>query len=182
MSNCHIYAYTGDNGYTSLIGGKRVIKTHPRIEAYGVIDELNSFIGYLLNEIDEKNDRSFLLQIQHILFALGSYLATENTKKEYLFLSENLIDLEKEIFKINELLPPLKCFILPGNCSSNALAHICRTICRRAERCIVCIGEQESIHPLFLKYTNRLSDYFFSLARKQSFINSTSEIIWNKYS
>src|SRR5215470_5475399 len=132
MRKNRIYTRTGDKGYTALVGGKRVIKTHLRIEAYGTIDELNSFIGYLLNTINENDDQIFLLQIQHNLFTLGGYLATEATKKKCSILSEdNIINLEKEIDKIDKSLPPLRSFILPGSCLSNALSHICRTICRR---------------------------------------------------
>lgn len=183
MDKNFIYTHSGDKGYTSLINGKRVIKTNPHIKAYGTIDELNSFIGYLLNTIEQNEDRLFLLQIQNTLFSLGNYLASENIYNKQPILFEKIINLEKEIFKINKLLPPLNCFILPGSCPSNALAHICRTICRRAERCIIlCITDQKLLYPLELKYINRLSDYFFLLARKQTFIHSTKEILWNKSS
>lgn len=180
MKNPHIYTRAGDKGYTSLVGGKRVIKTHLRIEAYGTIDELNSFIGYLLNAISENDDRVFLLQIQHNLFTLGSYLATEDVEKNCSILSEDITNLEKEMDKIDKSLPHLCSFVLPGSCSSNALSHICRTICRRTERCIIRIAEKETIHPSALEYINRLSDYFFLLARKQSFIHSSGEIIVRK--
>lgn len=179
MAKSRIYTRTGDEGYTSLVGGKRVLKTNPRIEAYGTVDELNAFIASLLDEIDNREDRDFLLKIQYDLFTLGGYLATEENGKNCHITDEEIQRLEEEIDKIDELIPPVKSFILPGGCKSNSMAHVCRTICRRAERCIYKIGEQEAVDPMALKYVNRLSDYFFLLSRKQNFVNNVDEIIWN---
>jgi cob(I)alamin adenosyltransferase len=153
-----------------------VQKSSKRIEAYGTIDELNAFIACLLEEIDNREDRAFLLCIQSNLFALGSYLASETG---VCTIPETEIDkIETEIDRFDTVVPPLHYFILPGGCKSNALAHVCRTICRRAERCISKLHKSNKINENVLKYINRLSDYFFLLARKQSFIHNIEEIIW----
>lgn len=144
------------------------------------MDELNSFIACLLDEINDREDREFLSQVQSDLFTLGGYLATEEQGKNCHITTEEIDKLETEIDKIDELMPPLKAFIIPGGCKSNSLAHVCRTICRRAERCIYRILEEDGIDPMALKYVNRLSDYFFLFSRKQSFVNNVDEIVWNK--
>jgi cob(I)alamin adenosyltransferase len=163
-----------------LAGGKRVPKTNERIEAYGTVDELNAFIACLLDTVDEREDREFLLRIQNNLFTLGAYLATENETGSCPFAQEEIDVLEKEMDQIDEWMLPLKAFVLPGGCPSNSGAHVCRTVCRRAERSIYRIAGQEEINPVVLKYVNRLSDYFFLFARKQNFIHNISEITWNK--
>ena len=151
----------------------------PRIDAYGTIDELNSFIACLLEEIDNREDREFLFAIQSDLFSIGGHLASPagsvcDISEEY------IIKLEKEIDAMDEILPPLKAFVLPGGSKGNAQAHVCRTVCRRAERCVYLLHEAERVNENILKYLNRLSDYFFLLARKQSYINNIDEIIWQK--
>jgi cob(I)alamin adenosyltransferase len=163
-----------------LAGGKRVYKSSPRIEAYGTVDELNSFIACLLDEINDREDQAVLLHIQHDLFTVGGYLATEEGKKTYPVRREEVDWLEGEIDKIDELIPPLNSFVLPGGCRGNSVSHLCRTVCRRAERNIYKVAEQEEVDAIVLKYINRLSDYFFLLARKQNFINNIDEIIWEK--
>ncbi len=176
-----IYTQTGDGGMTSLVGGERVSKTHFRLEAYGTVDELNSFIGLLIEEIQEENDLQILREIQYILFSVGSYLATGESKfssTPCCIKEENILLLEKEIDKTDEMLPKLNHFILPGGCKSAALSHICRTICRRAERNIYKITEFAHVEKDILRFINRLSDYFFILARKQCHINKKSEILW----
>ncbi|MDR0427508.1 MAG: cob(I)yrinic acid a,c-diamide adenosyltransferase [Dysgonamonadaceae bacterium] len=175
-----IYTKTGDNGYTSLVGGKRVSKVSPRIEAYGTVDELNSFIACLRDEIDNREDREILLKIQYDLFTLGGYLATENGSSCDI-VQEDVDLLESEMDKMQELIPSLKQFVLPGGSKANSIAHICRTVCRRAERCIYRIIEEEeaSVDHIALKYINRLSDYFFLFSRKQNFIRNIDEIVWN---
>jgi cob(I)alamin adenosyltransferase len=178
MEKSKIYTRKGDEGYTSLAGGKRVLKTNSRIEAYGTLDELNSFIACLLEEVDNREDREFLLRIQCNLFSLGGYLATEDENEASQITQEEVDSLEEEMDKIDSLISPLKFFVLPGGCKSNALAHVCRTICRRAERRIYNLTEQVKIDPVALKYINRLSDYFFLFARKQNFIYNIDEIIW----
>ena len=164
-----------------MVGGKKVPKTNSRIEAYGTIDELNSFVACLLDEINNREDREFLTQIQYNLFTLGAYLATENEVKTCCLSQKEVDLLEEEMDKIDALLPLQKHFILPGGGKSNSFSHVCRTICRRAERCIYKILEQSEVDPIALKYVNRLSDYFFLLSRKQSFINNLDEIIWQTY-
>jgi cob(I)alamin adenosyltransferase len=161
-----------------LVGGERVSKASPRIEAYGAIDELNTFIACLLEEIDNEHDRKFLLRIQHNLFTLGSYLASEEGTMTCPVSEENVMEIESEMDETDAMLPPLKHFILPGGCKSNALAHICRTVCRRAERNIFKIPEVDKMNKNSLQYVNRLSDYFFLLARKQNFLKNIEEIIW----
>ncbi|MDR0683194.1 MAG: cob(I)yrinic acid a,c-diamide adenosyltransferase [Dysgonamonadaceae bacterium] len=178
MEKSKIYTRKGDEGYTSLVGGKRVLKTNSRIEAYGTLDELNSFIACLLEEVDNREDREFLLRIQYNLFSLGGYLATENEDKSCRIAQKEVDLLEEEIDKIDSLIPPLKFFVLPGGCESSARAHVCRTVCRRAERRIYSLMEQVEIDPVALKYINRLSDYFFLFSRKQNFIHNIDEIIW----
>jgi cob(I)alamin adenosyltransferase len=178
MGKSKIYTRKGDDGYTSLVGGKRVSKTSPRIEAYGTVDELNSFLACLLDEINGREDREVLLQVQHHLFALGGYLATEREEKSPPVLPGAVDWLEGEIDKIDDLIPPLHAFVLPGGCKANSLAHVCRTVCRRAERKIYALAEEAEIDSVALKYINRLSDYLFILSRKQNFINNIDEIIW----
>jgi len=161
-----------------LAGGERVSKTNPRIEAYGTIDELNAFIACLLEEIDNEQDRRFLLKIQYNLFTLSSYLASEEGTTTCLITEEDVKEIESEMDEIDALLPSLKYFILPGGCKGNALAHVCRTVCRRAERNIFKIPGVDKMDKNSLQYINRLSDYFFLLSRKQNFLKNISEIIW----
>jgi cob(I)alamin adenosyltransferase len=180
MEKNKVYTRKGDEGYTSLVGGKRVPKTNSRIEAYGTIDELNAFVACLLNEINNRDDREFLIRIQHNLFVIGGYLATESETISQ--LSQEEVDLlEEEMDKTDELMPPQNAFILPGGCKSNSLAHVCRTICRRAERRIYNVLSESAIDPVVLKYINRLSDYFFLFSRKENFIHNIDEIIWEKH-
>jgi cob(I)alamin adenosyltransferase len=178
MAKSNIYTRKGDEGFTSLAGGKRVQKINPRIEAYGTIDELNSFIACLLEEIDNREDREILLQIQFDLFSLGGYLASEEGKIACSITDEEIRKLESEIDEIDTLVPRLTHFVLPGGCRGNALAHVCRTVCRRAERAIYRLHELEKVDEMVLKYVNRLSDYFFLLSRKQNFIQNREEILW----
>jgi cob(I)alamin adenosyltransferase len=178
MGKSRIYTRTGDEGYTSLAGGKRVLKTDPRIEAYGTVDELNSFIACLIDEIPDEEMKKFLLRIQYNLFTLGGYLATENEGGTCRIAPQEIVGLETAMDQIDAGLPQLKYFILPGGCKSNSLAHVCRTVCRRAERLIHKVNESEKIDPVALKYMNRISDFFFLLARQQSQQNQVKEIIW----
>ncbi|GHV28154.1 cobalamin adenosyltransferase [Bacteroidia bacterium] len=177
MEKSKVYTRTGDEGYTSLAGGKRVPKTHARLEADGTVDELNSFIACLVYEINHSDDLKFLLQIQNELFELGSYLATERNPVCKI-TQEDVATLEQAMDKIDKELPQLKTFIIPGGSKANALAHVCRTVARRAERNIYRIMEEEPVDSEALKYINRLSDYFFLLARKQNFIEGIDENTW----
>jgi cob(I)alamin adenosyltransferase len=176
-----IYTKTGDKGTSGLIGNTRTTKDDIRLEAYGTVDELNSFIGLLLAEGIEIDDRTFVSDVQHRLFNIGSYLATDqsvnNTPPPP--VSESTIDeIEKQIDQISASLPLIHQFILPGGNKSSALCHVCRTVCRRAERNIVRVSHSYEMHPTLITYINRLSDYFFILARKCCIIDS-SEIFWD---
>jgi len=131
-----------------------------------------------LEEIDNERDRKFLLQIQYNLFSLSSYLASEEGRMTCPISEKNVTEIESEMDEMDAILPPLKHFILPGGCKSNALAHVCRTICRRAERNIFKISEVDKMNKNALQYINRLSDYFFLLSRKQNFLKNIKEIIW----
>src|SRR5687767_13269853 len=159
-----IYTKTGDDGTTSLFGGKRVSKADLRIDSYGTVDELNSFIGLVRDqEVNEKR-REVLARIQNTLFVIGSILAAEpgNTKVKIPSLKEEDVQfLEQEIDSMDAHLPPLRSFILPGGHTAVSFCHIARTVCRRAERLTTALNAQESVAMLVLKYLNRLSDYLF---------------------
>lgn len=163
-----IYTHTGDKGQTSLVGGKRVSKIHPRLEAYGTVDELSSQLGLLAAMTDDEHHRTFLTDIQNTLFHLSAILATEpESKWQPAPLSADLItSMESEIDAIQELLPPFRAFIIPGGCQAAAQAHVCRTVCRRAERRILAMTESVDVDSAVLEYMNRLSDYLFILARR----------------
>ncbi len=183
-----IYTKTGDKGSTALFGGTRVSKNHLRIEAYGTVDELNSHIGLIRDQDVESNIKKDLIQIQNDLFTLGSMLATPPEKetlksgKERLNIpkinSSSIIFLEQKIDQMNESLPIMTHFILPGGHSTVSFCHIARCVCRRAERCTVTLSERETVISDVLMYLNRLSDYLFVLARKLSKDLNTQEIKW----
>ena len=178
-----IYTKTGDKGTTSLVGGTRVPKTHIRLEAYGTVDELNSNLGLLITYLTDNRDRNFLQHVQDKLFAVGSHLATDQEKTqlyEISIITPALIEaIEQEIDHLVSLLPPLSNFILPGGSRGSAICHICRTVCRRAERRILALAEQVEISPELLIYVNRLSDYLFTLSRKINLDEKKEEIFWN---
>lgn len=178
-----IYTKTGDLGKTSLIGGTKVPKSHIRIETYGTVDELNSHIGLVGDYFDEPHARSVLKEIQDRLFTIGSSLACDPDKEPLMKIPDlkeaDITVLEKEIDKMNELLPPMKFFILPGGHIAVSSTHIARCVCRRAERCCVNMQEQEIfVDPLVIKYLNRLSDYLFVLARFMAHHLNVAEIAW----
>lgn len=183
MKKSIIYTGTGDKGTTSLVGGERVSKAHQRIESYGTVDELNSFIGLLITSLEEKADQDFLLFVQHKLFTIGSYLATdqENTelKVESKVMPETITRIEREIDRLDNELPKMRNFILPGGSRPASLAHVCRTVCRRAERQIYRLAETIPVEEPVLVFINRLSDYLFVLARKECIRNNGKEIIWD---
>jgi cob(I)alamin adenosyltransferase len=183
MKKSMVYTRTGDKGTTALVGGKRVSKTDPRIESYGTVDELNSFLGLLMVEIDDTEDLDFLKFVQHKLFNIGSYLATDQDNTELCIESqitnENVSRIENEIDKVDGALPRMTNFVLPGGSRSAALAHVCRTLCRRAERRIYALDEFAEIDKNVLIFVNRLSDYLFVLARKLCLKEHGSEIIWD---
>ncbi|MCB9335346.1 MAG: cob(I)yrinic acid a,c-diamide adenosyltransferase [Flavobacteriales bacterium] len=177
-----IYTKTGDKGQTSLFGGKRVPKYHIRIEAYGTVDELNSYIGLIRDQNIDKNSFDALIEIQDRLFTLGSILAVEpgNTKvKVPALLEEDVVFLEQEIDIMNEKLPEMRSFVLPGGNTTVSYCHIARCVCRRAERLVIYLSEQEEIAGITYKYLNRLSDYLFVLARKFTVDFDAKEIPWN---
>ena len=169
MKKSSIYTKTGDKGKTSLVGGKRVDKTHIHLDAYGTVDELNSFVGLLVCEVNDDELKDFLLYIQNKLFVVGSYLATEaeaQTPQSAQIITDADIDaLETMMDKMDAQLPKLTRFILPGGSESSARAHVCRTICRRAERNVYKVADEFPIHEMILIFLNRLSDFFFLAAR-----------------
>jgi cob(I)alamin adenosyltransferase len=163
-----IYTKTGDRGYTSLIGGTRVPKHHLRIESYGTIDELNSYIGLIRDQELSDYDRGILKHIQDRLFTIGSILAADPEKSKMIIPDLHLEDielLEKEMDRMNELLPELRHFILPGGNNTISYCHIARCVCRRAERLSVHLAEESTVDEKVNVYLNRLSDYLFTLAR-----------------
>ena len=176
-----VYTKTGDTGTTSLVGGKRVDKACARLESYGTIDELNSQVGLLLTYVEEEKDRECLIGIQNCLFVVGAQLATETESAHVLqstITADDISALEKEIDSATEGLPKWKGFTLPGGCRAAALAHVCRTVCRRAERRILTLNASEPVSPDLIAYINRLSDYLFTLARYFCTITSTGETFW----
>ena len=178
-----IYTKTGDKGTTSLIGGTKVPKSHLRIEAYGTVDELNSYIGLCRDVINDGQSRDVLQEIQDRLFTIGSSLACDPEKETKMKIPDlkeaDIALLEKEIDRMNEILPPMKSFILPGGHATVSHIHIARCICRRAERCCVRLeSEKEEIELIIIKYLNRLSDYLFVLARFISHQLGADEIPW----
>ncbi|GCB37468.1 cob(I)yrinic acid a,c-diamide adenosyltransferase [Bacteroides faecalis] len=183
MKKSLVYTKTGDKGTTGLVGGTRVPKTHIRLEAYGTIDELNSHLGWLYTYLMDENDRDFILGVQHKLFSIGSYLATDQGKTQLkcasIITQENVLCIEQEIDKLDEQLPELRAFIIPGGARGAAVCHVCRTICRRAERRILVLSETCTISPELLAYVNRLSDYLFVLSRKINFDEQNNEIFWD---
>lgn len=178
-----IYTKTGDKGKTSLIGGTKVAKSHIRIDAYGTVDELNSYIGLVNDYMSDNNTKNILKEIQDRLFTIGAALACDpdkETKMKIPDLHEEDIELlEKQIDLMNETLPEMKSFILPGGHVAVSTCHIARCVCRRTER--LCVGMMEHdllIEPLVLKYINRLSDYLFVLARWIAHQLGVAEIPW----
>jgi len=182
MTKSQIYTKTGDKGSTSLIGGTRVQKHHYRLEAYGTIDELNAQIGMVRSWTADKNTNAMLIRIQEQLFMIGSYLATDATISD---LRTKIPDdeaeietLEHEMDKMENSLPVLNNFILPGGHPASAQCHIVRTICRRAERRVNQMAAETEVASWVIRYLNRLSDYFFVLSRYLSKYFEIDEIRW----
>jgi len=178
-----IYTKTGDKGLTSLIGGTRVPKSHIRIESYGTIDELNSYLGFVNDLCGHAEIREWLREIQDRLFTLGAELATTPVKEVKMKLPDlhesDIQWLEQCIDKMNEVLPEMRSFILPGGQQAASVCHVARCICRRAERLCVGMKEQEEYVPeLILQYLNRLSDFLFVLARYITHLEGKEEIPW----
>lgn len=177
-----VYTRRGDQGQTSLVGGQRVSKASIRLEAYGTVDELSSHLGLLASMLPEGEDREMVQRIQNNLFNVCTNLATDQEQTPLYpsaYLPEGEIErLEHEVDTIMGMLPEKQGFILPGGVPSAAQAHVCRTVCRRAERRIVELSSTAIVSSEVLQYVNRLSDYLFVLAKKLNFIAGQSEKIW----
>ncbi len=178
MKKSNVYTRTGDNGTTGLVGGQRIPKSHTRLEAYGTMDELNSFVGLLLADVTNEEDREELIRIQNDLFSVGCELATIDRPARHAVTPEDVLRLENSIDKMDSLCGGWKGFILPGGSRPAALAHVCRTICRRLERRIYSIDDGVPTDPVLLQYINRLSDYMFLFAKKQNHLLGIEENIW----
>lgn len=184
----HLYTRTGDSGTTSLVGGQRVAKTHVRLEAYGTVDELNSHIGLLIAQLPDAEalhaDSVLLIDVQNLLFSIGSMLATDTSERDYrpgrFITDDDIAELEHAIDAAEEGLPGWRGFILPGGTVAAAQAHVCRTVCRRAERRIYALAAEADVDTQLLAYINRLSDYFFALAKKINHSAGQEENIWAK--
>ena len=172
-----IYTATGDNGTTSLIGGTRVSKNHPRVEAYGTLDELNAHLGMLAATIGNPKEIAFIEEIENNILTIGCELACEGNKMPTVS-KEKITSLEREIDKLEASLPPMHEFILPGGGEAAARANLCRTVCRRAERAALRAIEEYSLICEATAYLNRLSDYFYVLGRKITILTATEEILW----
>jgi cob(I)alamin adenosyltransferase len=184
-----VYTRQGDQGETALAGGQRVPKDGLRITAYGAVDELNSFLGVALATLlvmaDETSELAVLskimLRVQHELFNLGSILATlpeDVHPKQARVTDVEVAQLEREMDRMNEGLTPLRSFVLPGGCRLNAEIHVCRTVCRRAERDLVALAREESVPPETVRYLNRLSDALFVWSRWASHVALAAETLW----
>ena len=182
MKITKVYTRGGDMGKTSLVGGQRVSKASKRLEAYGTVDELSSHLGLLASLLDDVDDKALIIRIQNCLFNVCTNLATDQGQTPLspsAYLPEGEIELvEQKIDEIMKLLPEKQGFVLPGGTKEAAQAHVCRTVCRRAERRIVALSEVAKISPEVLQYVNRLSDYLFVLAKKINFNANQSEIVW----
>ena len=183
-----IYTKTGDKGETSLYGGTRVSKAAARVESYGTLDELNAFIGLAKAEISDEKVLNQLQKIQFDLFTVGSeaatptdkmFLANGKSRLDLLISEEEIMELERWMDNFDAELEPLQFFILPSGGKAAASIHVCRTVCRRAERTMVFLNETEEVRPELIKYLNRLSDYLFILARYISKISGEKEEYWN---
>ena len=176
-----IYTRKGDSGYTLLIDGKIVYKHNLSVAAYGTIDELNSFLGLLKDYIDDEKIKDVLNTIQLKLFSIGSILASgenQNISEKVKIEKKDVECIELEIDRLNEYLPELKNFIIPGGHKTSSYSHVCRSICRRAERKISELNKNSSVDPNILAYVNRLSDFFFVLSRFLKHSDNVSESYW----
>ncbi|WP_439881577.1 cob(I)yrinic acid a,c-diamide adenosyltransferase [Pontibacter sp. MBLB2868] len=176
-----IYTKTGDKGNTSLIGGTRVAKSDLRIEAYGTVDELNSYIGLVRDQEVNQGRMDILKEIQDRLFTIGALLATDPDKSKMKtpdLHEEDIVLLEKEIDDLTAEVPPLRAFILPGGHQSVSFCHVARCVCRRAERLAIRLQQESEVEELVIKYLNRLSDYLFALCRKMTQELGAEEVIW----
>ncbi|MBO9617660.1 MAG: cob(I)yrinic acid a,c-diamide adenosyltransferase [Niabella sp.] len=177
-----IYTKTGDKGTTALIGGTKVSKADLRIEAYGTVDELNSYIGLCKDLLADTHSKEVLQEVQDRLFTIGAMLAQDPDKKTKMTLpdlhEEDIVLLEKEIDMMTEQLPEMKSFILPGGSVPVSQIHIARCVCRRAERLVIRLDAIAPVEPVVPKYLNRLSDYLFVLARYTGLVSGVADIPW----
>lgn len=176
-----IYTKTGDAGSTSLFGGKRVLKSDLRIDAYGTVDELNSWIGVLRDQPVNQTRSELLIEIQDRLFTIGSTLATEPEKHSTripLLIESDIELLEKEMDKMDAQLPAMRFFVLPGGHQSISFGHVARTVCRRGERLVIALHQVDPVDELVIKYLNRLSDYLFMLCRMMAHDLKVEETPW----
>lgn len=175
-----IYTKIGDAGTTGLFGGKRLPKSHLRIEAYGTVDELNAHIGMVRDQFTEPAVRALLKDIQDRLFTIGSNLASDPDKDMPVpdIQAADIEALEKAMDEMDEVLPELKNFILPGGHPAVSSAHIARCVCRRAERLVVALSQESRVEPVIVQYLNRLSDYLFILARFIGYSKGIDEVVW----
>lgn len=177
-----IYTKTGDKGQTALIGGRRVSKADLRIDAYGTVDELNSWIGLVRDQSVNQNRRDLLKEIQDRLFTIGAELATDPEKAPKrpmpLIIPDDVVLLEQAMDDMDAALPELKAFVLPGGHSAVSFCHLARTVCRRAERLVITLTEQAPVDEQVLQYLNRLSDYLFVLGRKMAQELDAEEVVW----
>lgn len=176
-----IYTKTGDKGTTALLGGTRVPKSHDRIEAYGTVDELNSYLGLVADQEINTGRKETLREIQDRLFTIGSSLASDPEKSKVKIpdlLESDVTMLEEQIDGMNNELPEMRSFILPGGHPAVSTCHIARCVCRRAERLAINLSQNEFVAELVIKYLNRLSDYLFVLARKMAQDLDADEIPW----
>jgi cob(I)alamin adenosyltransferase len=182
MKKSQVYTKTGDKGHTSLIGGTRVEKHHFRLEAYGTVDELNAHIGVIRSyEIDQSSIEA-LVRIQNQLFTIGSYLATDESvsdlRKRLKTDDQEIEFMESEMDRLENALPPLRNFVLPGGHPALAHCHVARTVCRRAERRVNAMAAEVIVDEWVIRYLNRLSDYLFVLSRHLSNYFKVDEIPW----
>ena len=176
-----VYTLTGDKGTTALVGGKRVAKDDTRVEAYGTIDELNSFIGLLAHnsKLDLPGMHEFIYKTQNKLFNIGAYLATDSDEPIRGLIEDDVREIEAHIDDMDGQLPPAGAFLLPGGSRLSALCDICRTVTRRAERRVVALAREAAVDPLVLSYLNRLSDFFYIFARFNNVTNQVEERKWD---
>lgn len=182
-----IYTRTGDAGTTALFGGGRVPKDHPRVEAYGQVDELNSTIGVAISFMSDERLSAFLTSVQNELFNVGAELASESGGEKAASFARMFTDAEVKIAALEELmdeldaaLPPLQTFVLPSGSRAGALLHLCRTVCRRAERAVITLSHGEQVNPELQRYLNRLSDLLFVMARYVNQADGQPETPWRK--
>ena len=182
MKITKVYTRTGDQGETSLVGGVRIKKSNIRLEAYGTVDELSAHLGMLVSMMEAGDERNFIIRIQNNLFNVCTHLATDQSQTP-VYPSAHLAEgeiasLEQKIDSLMKQLPERQGFVLPGGVPAACQAHICRTVCRRAERRIVALAEEAQVAPEMQQYINRLSDYLFVLAKIINFNEGKSEIVW----